>query len=170
MNKKVWRKYKTEITFGAIALVAVILSHGDIKRSMQSLGDERARIAANTQQQRRLEESQELAKSKAVVAEDRYKNGCTMVVAANSPRNLATLVEGETVLDRTTKKSLPSGTIVCDGNGSTGVLAPNADSSRGVAIGTPVVTDMAFTGNRDLALATLRKISGAKVYYFTPEK
>lgn len=64
---------------------------------------------------------------------------------------------------KTSKKSLPVGTVVCDGNGNTGILAPN---SKGV----PVVSDMAFTGNRELAIDQIRKIRGAKVYYFTPEK
>ena len=134
-----------------------------VATSMEGLSEDRARIASNASEQRRLEENAELIKGKAIIAEQRYRDGCTIVVAANSPKNLATLVEGEPVFDRTTKKPLPVGTVVCDGNGSTGVLASNAN-------GVPVVTDMAFTGNRDFALTQLRKISGAKVYYFTPAK
>jgi hypothetical protein len=163
LSRKLWRRHKLEIGFGAIALVAAIFSHSDIQRSMQMLTDDRARIASNASEQRRLEENAELIKAKAAIAEQRYRDGCTMVVAVNSPRNLATLVLGEPVFDRTTNKPLPVGTVVCDGNGSTGVLASNANNI-------PVVTDMAFTGNRDLALAQLRKINGAKVFYFTPGK
>lgn len=163
LNRKAWRKHKLEIGFGSLVLVAALFSHSDIQRSMQSLSDERARIANNFNIERRLEQSQELAKTKASVAEERYKAGCTIVVAVNSPKNLATLVEGEPVYDRTSKKYLPAGTIVCDANGNTGVLAANSQ-------GIPVVTDMAFTGNRQLALDLIRKIKGAKVYYNTPEK
>ncbi len=162
-TKRIWRKHKLEIGFGAVALVATFFSHGDIQRSMQGLSEDRARIASNASEQRRLEENAELIKAKAAIAEQRYKDGCTMVVAANSPTNLATLVLGEPVFDRTTKKPLPAGTVVCDANGTTAVLASNEN-------GVPVVSDMAFTGNRELALALIRKIKGARVYYYTPEK
>lgn len=163
INKKTWRKHKLEITFGALASIAALFSHGDIQRSMNGLSEDRLRISNNASVQRRLEENAELVKAKAAIAEQRYKDGCTIVVVVNSPRNLATLVEGETVLDRTSKKSLPAGTVVCDVNGNTGVLAVNTD-------GVPVVTDMAFTGDRQLALNLISKIRGARVYYNTPEK
>jgi hypothetical protein len=163
LSRKLWRRHKLEIGFGAVALVAAFFSHGDIQRSMQGLSEDRARIASNASEQRRLEENAELIKAKAAIAEQRYNSGCTLVVAVNSPKNLATLVEGEPVFDRTTNKPLPVGTVVCDGNGNTAVLASNIN-------GVPVVTDIAFTGNRELALAQLRKINGAKVYYFTPGK
>ncbi|NJL63541.1 MAG: hypothetical protein HC903_19040 [Methylacidiphilales bacterium] len=163
INKKVWRRHKTEIIFISLALVAAAFSHQDIQRGMQSLSSERARITSNGEEQRRLEQNQELAKTKAAIAENRYKTGCTIVVAVNSPKNLATLVENEPILDRTTKKYLPNGTTVCDGNGNTAILAPNSQ-------GIPVATDFAFNGDRELALQQVRKIRGAKVYYFTPEK
>ena len=162
-NRKLWRKHKLEIVFGVVALAAAAFSSNDIQRSMQGLSTDRARIVSNASEQRRLEENAELSKIKAVIAEQRYKDGCTIVVAVSSPRNLATLVLGEPVLDRTSKKSLPSGTVVCDANGNTAVLSPNVD-------GIPVVSDLAFTGNRELAIAQVRKIRGAKVYYVTPEK
>ncbi len=163
INKKVWRKHKTEVVFVAAALIAAIVGHKDIQNSMQSLSQERAQIAIKSAEERRIEQSQEMARNKAAIAQQRYQDGCTIVVAVNSPRNLATLVEGETVYDRTSKKPLPSGTVVCDGNGNTGILKPDKN-------GIPVVSDMAFTGNRELAIDQIRKIRGAKVYYFTPEK
>lgn len=163
LTRKAWRRYKLEISFAALVVVAALFSHSDIQRSMQGLSQDRARIANNASEQRRLEENAELIKAKAAIAEQRYNNGCTIVVAANSPNSLATLVEGEPVFDRTSKKPLPNGTVVCDSNGNTAVLASNAN-------GVPVVADMAFTGNRQLALDQIRKIKGAKVYYYTPEK
>lgn len=163
INKKAWRKHKTEIVFVAAALIAVVVGHKDIQNSMQSLNQERALVSIKASEERRLEQSQELAKNKAEIAQQRYKDGCAIVVAVNSPKNLATLVEGETVYDRTSKKPLPSGTIVCDANGNTGILSPNKN-------GVPVVSSVAFTGNRELAIEQVRKIRGAKVYYYTPEK
>jgi hypothetical protein len=141
----------------------ILLSSKDISASVRSLSQARETIAGNSQQQLLLEEQLSHELSQAKVAEARYKAGCTIVVAVKAAKNLATLVEGETVLDRTTKKSLPVGAVVCDGNGNTGVLTASKD-------GVPVVGQMAFTGDRSLATEQVRKIKGAKVYYYTPEK
>lgn len=160
---RIWRKHSGQIIFGCLIAGSVAFSSGDISRNMRSLSITREVIAANTSQQQLLEEQLALEKSQAAVAEARYKNGCTIVVAVNSPRNLATLVEGEPVLDRTTKKPLPAGTVVCDANGQTGVIISNEQKQL-------VVGHLAFTGDRSLALVLIRKIHGAKVFYVTPEK
>jgi hypothetical protein len=160
---RIWRKHSSQIIFGCLIAGSVAQSSKDITRNMQSLSRTREIISTNTSQQQLLEEQLALEKSQAAVAEARYKAGCTIVVAVNSPRNLATLVEGEPVLDRTTKKPLPAGTVVCDGNGQTGVIV--RDNQKQLVVG-----QMAFTGDRSLALDLIRKIHGAKVYYVTPEK
>lgn len=160
---RIWRKHSGQIIFGCLIVASIAASSNDISRNMRSLSLTREVIASNTNQQRLLEEQLALEKSQAVIAKARYQNGCTIVVAVNSPRNLATLVEGEPVLDRTTKKPLPAGTVVCDANGQTGVIIANDQKQL-------VVGRMAFTGDRSLALALIRQIRGAKVYYVTPEK
>jgi hypothetical protein len=160
---RIWRKHSSQIIFGCLIAGSVALNSNDITRNMRSLSQTREIISANTNQQQLLEEQLALEKSQASVAEARYKAGCTIVVAVNSPRNLATLVEGEPVLDRTTKKPLPAGTVVCDANGQTGVII--RDDQKKLVVG-----QMAFTGDRTLALNLIRKIHGAKVYYVTPEK
>lgn len=162
-HSRIWRKHGSKIVFGSLILGSLAFGHNDIQRNMQSLSAAREVINTNTNKSRLLEEQFKSEQQAAAIAEARYKAGCTIVVAANSPRNLATLVEGEPVLDRTSKKSLPLGTVVCDGNGNTGVLVSDGT-------GTPVVGQMAFTGNRELAIDQIKKIRGAKVYYFTPQK
>ncbi|MBW4607340.1 MAG: hypothetical protein KME22_08960 [Hassallia sp. WJT32-NPBG1] len=158
-----WRKHNSKIVFGSLVIASLIYSSNDISANMRSLSEARQVIGANTRQLTLLEEQLNHEKAQAKIAEARYKAGCAIVVAVNSPRNLATLVEGETVLDRTSKKSLPVGTVVCDSNGNTGVLISNKS-------GVPVVSQMAFTGNRELAIAQIRRIHGAKLYFVTPEK
>lgn len=162
-TNRIWRKHGSQIVFGSLIASSLLLSHNDIARNMQNISKAKETIATNTAQQQLMQEQLAHEKAQAEIAEARYKAGCTIVVAVNSPRNLATLVEGEPVFDRTSKKYLPAGTVVCDGNGQTAVLATNAS-------GIPVVSDMAFTGNRSLAIEQVRKIRGAKVYYYTPEK
>jgi hypothetical protein len=162
-TNRIWRKHGGKIVFGSLIAGSLLLNSKDISANMRSLSQARETIAGNSQQQLLLEEQLSHEQAQAKVAEARYKTGCTIVVAVKAAKNLATLVEGETVLDRTTKKSLPIGTVVCDANGSTGVLVPDKN-------GVPVVGQMAFTGDRSLATEQIRKIHGAKVYYYTPEK
>lgn len=162
MNKKIWRRHGKEILFGSLAILSLAFGHKDIMQNMKSMSITREVINTNQTKQQLLNEQFEREQQASKIAESRYKSGCIMVVAANSPRNLATLVEGEPVLDRTTKKSLPLGTVVCDGTGNTGVLIQSPDGA--------VVGEMAFTGNRELAIDTIKKIRGAKLYYVTPSK
>lgn len=161
-TNRIWRKHGSQVVFGSLIASSLLLSYKDIARNMQNLSIARETISNNSNQQQMLESQLAHEKAQAAIAEARYRSGCRIVVAVESPRNLATLVEGESVLDRTTKKPLPAGTVVCDGNGSTGLIVQDAQ-------GELVVGQMAFTGNRELAIAQIRKIRGAKVYYVTPQ-
>jgi len=163
ISKKHISRHKTEYIFVGIACGVALFGHKDIQKQMDSLSADRARISESAVEVRKLEEGAETAKERAVIAISRYKDGCTIVVAANSPRNLASLVKGQPVLDRTSKAYLPEGTVVCDANGSTAILKNNAS-------GIPVADDFAFTGDRQLALNIIRKIHGAKVFYNTPAR
>jgi hypothetical protein len=158
------RKNKSNLIWSVLILGSIALNYGQIRRNMQDLIQTREIIATNSQRQTLLEEQLKSEQSQARIAETRYKAGCTIVVSSRLPKNLVTLVEGETVLDRTTKKSLPEGTVVCDGVGNTGVLVSGTNGQP------PVVKKLAYTGKRQLAIDQVRKIRGAKVYYFTPEK
>lgn len=159
---RIWRRHGSLIVFGSLTLGSLAFGHKDIQRNMQSLSIARETIAKNENKQRLLDEQFQREQQAAKIAESRYKSGCVMVVAAGQPRNLATLVEGEPVLDRTTKKPLPLNTVVCDGIGNTGTIV---QSANGLVVG-----NMAFTGNRQLAIDTIKKIKGARVYYVTPSK
>lgn len=158
-----FHRHSTDLVFAVVVLVLLFAARDDISRSIQLLNEDKTRISSTSQETRKLEQSQELAKAKAAIATQRYRDGCLLVVAVNSPMNLATLVPGESVLDRITKRPLPSGTVVCDGNGNTAILIPNLD-------GKPVIGEIAYTGNRDLVIQTVKKINGARLYYNTPEK
>ncbi|OKH47310.1 hypothetical protein NIES2101_24025 [Calothrix sp. HK-06] len=159
---QIWRRHGSLIVFGVLVASSLSFGYKDIQSNMQSLSVARQTIASNENKQRLLDEQFKREQQASKIAQSRYKSGCVMVVAANSPRNLATLVEGEPVLDRTTKNPLPLNTVVCDGIGNTGTIVR---SVNGLVVG-----NMAFTGNRELAIDTIKKIRGAKVYYVTPSK
>ncbi|MDF5721520.1 MAG: hypothetical protein PUP91_13775 [Rhizonema sp. PD37] len=163
VNRKHIRRHKTEYIFAGIACVTAIFGHNDIQRSMNSLSADRSRISESAAAVRILQENAETAKERAAIAGQRYKDGCTIVVVSNSPRNLASLVKGQPVLDRTSRAYLPEGTVVCDANGNTAILKNNAE-------GIPVADSFAFTGDRQLAINLIRKIHGARVFYNTPAR
>ena len=160
-HKRHFRKHKTEYIFLGLMIGAALFGYKDIQKQMDALSQDKSRISDAAAHVRQLEENQETLEAQAKIAEKRYKDGCTIVVIANSPRNLATLVKDHPIYDRTSKAYLPEGTVVCDANGNTAILKNNSE-------GIPVADDFAFTGDRQLALNLIRKIHGAKVYYNTP--
>jgi hypothetical protein len=111
------------------------------------------RLQAETIQahQRDLQLTAQIQKVGAVTANERYENGCLPVVnlGGNTPVNLA---QGMTVTDPKTKASLPPGTIVCDGNGNTGIIS--ADDHT--------VQSIAWTGDRKIINDSLTKWTGGK--------
>ena len=102
---RLWRKHNTKIIFGTLIAGSLLFSYKDIARNMQNLSAARETIATNSTKQQLLEEQLQYEQAQDKIATARYNSGCTMVVAANSPRNLATLVVGEPVFDRTTQKN-----------------------------------------------------------------
>lgn len=64
----------------------------------------------------------------AAIAEDRYQNGCVMVVASNSPEHYSALTPGQPVIDGARNVPLAVGTTVCDALGGTGVIVPMTDA------------------------------------------
>lgn len=152
------RRHGAKCAFGAAALISLALSHNDIKQNMQSMSDIRQQLNAQITRQTKLQEHHKFEQAQAKIAEARYKAGCVLIVAPENVRNLATLEEGDVIRDRTNGKPLPDNTIICDGNGNTGVIK---DGKVGL---------IAFTGNRDLVLQQVRRINGAKLYYYTPQK
>lgn len=139
-------------------MVSLALSSNDIKLSMQSMSEIRQQLGSQSLKQTKLSEQFKFEQSQAKIAEARYQLGCVLIVAPENVRNLATLEEGDVIRDRTNGKSLPNNTVICDGNGNTGVIKDG------------LVGLIAFTGNRDLVIQQVNRINGAKLYYYTPQK
>lgn len=163
MRSRFWRKNKTNVVFGVALTAAMAIGHQDIQRSMDTISAGRAQNAINTERLNELEIQSEFEKEQAKIAEDRYRRGCIPVVSSKNNRNLSAIIEGESVYDRTNKRPLPEGSVICDINGMTAVLKKN---ERGI----PVATALAYTGNRELAMNRIRAIKGHNLRYFTPEK
>ncbi|MBD2565907.1 MULTISPECIES: hypothetical protein [Nostoc] len=148
-NTRIWRKHKTSIVFGALIGVSLLYSSGDIQRNMGAVSDIKQSIAENSKQQTILEQQLEFEKEQATIADSRYESGCLPIVATVYPHKYVTIVQGKVIKDRITLNPLPKGTVVCDANGNTGVIADRGE-----------VEAIAFTGNRDLVATRLKRFRG----------
>ncbi|WP_414587422.1 hypothetical protein [Scytonema sp. PCC 10023] len=143
---KIAKRNPVSVLFGVGILACLALSSGNVKQQMQSLSQVRELAQQNSAKEMKLRATEDFMKQQAEIAANRYKSGCVMVVAMKNPNYYTALSEGQPVIDRVRRIPLPAGTVVCDSNGSTGILEPAAD-------GTPVVSAIAFTGDRALVEA-----------------
>ncbi|MBE8990139.1 hypothetical protein [Nostoc sp. LEGE 12450] len=146
---RLWRKHKTSIVFGTLIGASLVYSSGDIQRNMGAITDIKQSIAQNSKQQTILEQQLELELELATIADSRYESGCLPIVATVYPHKYVTIVQGKVIKDRITLNPLPKGTVVCDANGNTGVIADRGE-----------VEAIAFTGNRDLVATRLKRFRG----------
>jgi hypothetical protein len=148
-STRIWRKHKTSIVFGTLIGASLLYSFGDIQRNMGAISDIKQSIAENSKQQTILEQQLEFEKEQAKIADSRYESGCLPIVATVYPHKYVTIVQGKVIIDRITKDPLPKGSVVCDANGNTGVIALKGK-----------VEAIAFTGNRDLVATRLKRFRG----------
>lgn len=148
-SARIWRRHKSNIIFGGLILGSLALSSGDIARNMRSMGEVKQQIAYQSDKQIKLEQQLEFEKQQAKIASARYENGCLPSVIGNYPDvQYVSIYEGQVLSDRRTNKPLPNGTVVCDGQGNTGVVQGGE------------VSQIAFTGNRDLIGKRLKRFRG----------
>lgn len=149
-SARVWRKHKTSIIFGGIILTSLAFSSGDITQRMQSISSVRKQIATQSHKQVKLEQQFQFEQEQAKIADARYEKGCLPSVIGHYPDvYYVSVYEGQVLSDRHTGRSMPPGTVVCDGQGNTGVVGESG-----------VVGQIAFTGNRDLVAKRLGRFRG----------
>lgn len=161
-SNRFWRRNKTPIIFGSLIALTIGLSINDLIDKTARLGKVREEVTANTFNQLKIEQNDQLDQKKAAIANARMRRGCVLVVDSSTAKNLVTLVEGQPVRDRANKSNLSPGVTVCGANGETAVLRNN---SKGV----PVISDIAV-GDREYIYKNLARIRGAKVFYNTPQE
>ncbi|WP_193200827.1 hypothetical protein [Nostoc sp. MG11] len=151
LTARLWRKHKTTIVFAGLTLVSLAYSSPDIARNMQVIGDIKQSIAQNSFQQTMLQQQLAFEQEQATIADARYKSGCLPIVATVYPHKYVKIVQGKVIKDRITLNPLPKGSVVCDANGSTGVIDQHGR-----------VGALAFTGNRDLVASRLKRFRGGR--------
>jgi len=143
--------------FGTCVCLAV--SSGNIKANLSTVSQLQQTVRENSAQEWRLRASQQSAQNQALIAKQRYEEGCVMVVAMKDPKSFTSLEAGKPVIDRVRKTPLPVGSMVCDANGNTAKIVQGKDK--------PVVGDIAFTGNRTVIEQARKR---AKARYTLPNQ
>lgn len=131
--------------------VCFAFSSPNIKANMIAMGEAQKLAQDNSTKEMRLMATQQSIESQAEIADSRYKSGCIMVVAFNSPNTLTALEDGRPVMDAARNRPLSAGAVVCDGFGNTGVIVKVGNK--------PVVGEMAFTGNQNLIDAAKKRVN-----------
>jgi hypothetical protein len=101
----------------------------------------------------KLQRQFEFEEQQAEIANKRYQS-CLPVVGEymkNGTHYFTGLREGDKPTDRITKEPLPTGTVVCDANGTTGVIGDDGK-----------VGFLAYTGNRDIIQSRLKRFRGSQ--------
>lgn len=137
----------------AIAFVAIGFVTAIPKLTAQVNSSNRAnQIRLDAQSEARTGEAENDAKLKFLQVRDklavsRYEQGCLFVSDPNDTSVLTTIEEGRPVgqAGSTTGAKLPDGSVVCDANGNTGIVAGG------------VVNDVAFTGSNSVAKAAYER-------------
>ncbi|MBD2054795.1 hypothetical protein H6F88_01940 [Oculatella sp. FACHB-28] len=142
-SKSHWIK-RNPISSAAIALMVLAgaANYSTISQNMQATGRVREKAMEHSEFNQQLQATSLFVEQQAEIAEQRYSEGCVLVVASNDPTKFTSLTEGQPVLDSVRNVPLPAGTVVCDVFGNT---------ARIVSLdGQPVASEFAYTGNKQL--------------------
>lgn len=152
-----YRKHIAPIAFGLAIAASIALSIGDIQRKsvgMRAISDNAN--AAMFQQMELELSTEQIAKQQAISKQRIEKFKCVAVVDRNG-NMLATLQPNAVALNRGLSANLAPGTCVVGANGETGIIG-NEGKITAIAAGLPEYAEKA-----------IRRVSGAKVYYYYPE-
>ena len=143
----------TNLLFGGLLIIGAIASIPSIQKHQARTDLIRADIKQREAKASALDRQLEFEQRQAEVANKRYKT-CLPIVGEeyrNGTHYFTGLKEGDKPIDRISGKYLPTGTVVCDAHGNSGVI--NEDGA---------VSYTAYTGDRDVVQARLKRFRGSQ--------
>lgn len=135
MAKK--NQHWVEMAGGAVLLTVAMVWGGGI--------DELRAVSATRNQSRMVEQSNADVSISDKTAQDRYRNGCALIVLTRNQKPVA-LSPDLPVVDPISKMPLPANTIVCDLLGNTARLVDGG-----------IPSDIHFTGNSELVAEVAKR-------------
>lgn len=143
----------TNLMFGGLIAAAVLLSIPSLQNHQSRINSIRYEIKQRESDAEKLERQLSYEQRQASVANKRYES-CIPVVGStyrNGTHYFTGIKEGDNPKDKISGENLPTGTILCDAHGNTGVI----DSSGLIAY-------VAFTGDRDVIQSRLSRFRGSQ--------
>jgi hypothetical protein len=173
-----FNEHRAECICGGIAIVVLLLNAGSIKGFIESSNQLRESMKAEQVDNQRLQVDQLVSEQRTEVADERYRNNCTVIFSLNQANHYTAISEGDPILKgelapkyrgkpldvRSMPRSafLPAGMTVCDVYGNTAKLVINSNLN-----GLAVARDLANTGNQALIKSAMER---AKGIYSNPVK
>jgi hypothetical protein len=143
----------TNVMFGGLIAAAAILSIPSLQKHQARVDLVRTEIKQRESVAEKLERQLNYEERQAQVANKRYKS-CLPVVGNeyhNGTHYFTGIKEGDKPKDKISGEHLPTGTIVCDAHGNTGVVDKEG-----------AITYVAFTGDRDTIQSRLSRFRGSQ--------
>jgi hypothetical protein len=158
VNKILRRIKRQPVKAGLICIIVVsgFSSFGNLSQNMQTAGAVKKIADENSANEMKLQVAKDHEDEQAKIAEKRYASGCIMIVAGTDENSFTSLSEGYPVVDKIRRKPLPTGSVVCDANGNTGVMIRQKDANGQLQT---VVGYVAFTGNKAVVAAAKGRIN-----------
>lgn len=166
-----FNEHKAECVCGAIAIVVLLTNLGSIKQFIGENNQLRESMKAEQADNQRLQVEQLVSEQRKEVADERYRNNCTVIFSLNQTGHYTAISEGDPILKgelaslyrgkrlnlRQMPKStfLPAGMTVCDAYGNTAKLVTDPNLNR-----LAVARDLANTGDQALIKSAMDRARG----------
>lgn len=166
-----FNEHKTECVCGAIAVVVLLANTGNVKGFVDSSNQLRESMKTEQADNQRLQVEQLVSEQRKEVADDRYRNNCTVIFSLNQAGHYTAISEGDPILKgelaskyrgknfdlRRMPRSafLPAGMTVCDAYGNTAKLVSDPNLNR-----LAVARDLANTGDPALIKSAMERARG----------
>ena len=166
-----FNEHKAECVCGAIAIVVLLTNLGSIKQFIGENNQLRESMKVEQADNQRLQVEQLVSEQRKEVADERYRNNCTVIFSLNQTGHYTAISEGDPILKgelaslyrgkklnlRKMPKSafLPAGMTVCDAYGNSAKLIGDPNLN-----GLAVARDLANTGDQALIKSAMDRARG----------
>jgi len=164
-------EHKAECVCGVIAVVVLLTNLGSIKQFIGENNQLRESMKSEQADNQRLQVEQLVSEQRKEVADDRYRNNCTIIFSLNQKGYYTAITEGEPVIKGELASKyrgknlnylkmprdafLPAGMTICDPLGNTAKLVKDP-KLNGIA----VARDLANTGDQALIKSAMERARG----------
>jgi hypothetical protein len=169
--QNLFNEHKAECVCGVISVVVLLTNLGSIKQFVGENNQLRKSMKAEQTDNQRLQVEQLVDEQRKEVADERYRNNCTVIFSLNQAGHYTAINEGDPTFKgelaakyrgkaidlRKIPKGvfLPAGMTICDAYGNTAKLVKDPNLN-----GLAVARDLANTGDQALIKSAMDRARG----------